>query len=375
METLVNGFQGPGSSNDSIQSGDSYIDWNQEDTEKDNKLASPSSVVKCNKPSNLDGIILQFIELSKVAYEKSLFQQCLDSAEKALSFCERSHAVDSLSLLPSIHFWMAKCSGKLGKTKKAVSHWRLYLDLLSNTHEISDESNNSKIIYALETMVTLLRKLKDYKQAEETATKLITMHQNKDDNRCQLADALTLLADILASQERYERAIVTEERAVRIRLAALGSGHRDTAHSLRRLAGHLIRKGDYGSSTEVLLRRSLDILQTLGGVENISCAPVLGTLAELFVHRGRLAAAEDMRMKEIRLRRNADKITPQLVIAQWSLASLIRGRGDVEKACDMRCAALRDMAQLTSAGTSHPKYNSYKIEHEDFCLQDANSFA
>ncbi|HEU4389881.1 MAG TPA: CHAT domain-containing tetratricopeptide repeat protein, partial [Blastocatellia bacterium] len=172
-------------------------------------------------------------------------------------------------------------------------------------------------------------------------------------------DVATAINNIAANYRlkgEYEKAEPLDQRALEIRMKALGPDHPLVAYSLNNLALIQEARGDYDKAEE-LYQRSLDIKEKALGQDHPDVAATLNNLATLSRERGDLDKAELLLQNALDIKVRALGPDHPLVASSLNnLAVVCRNKGEFERAEQLHQRALA--IRVKALGPDHPEVAS-----------------
>lgn len=342
---------------------------------------SPSTCSPMKAPESLHAIITGFLDMARITYADELYERSMTASKMALTYSMRSKSKICIEFIPQCHKNMAECTLKLGKLSESISHWKLFL-------ESGSMVSNMDRIHAMETLLFLYRKQRLYQEAVDTINDMFSLIPSTE--TLSLATTWSALASIKCILKDYDAAIKAEKCALDLHKLHSYPPDLEVAKCMRRLALYNIAKGECGPQTETLLVNAFNIINNnsnrdinnlnkelpinLTMAVNKESAAVMSVLSQLYLRRGRVSRAEELKCKEVQLRQN--QLSPngiELANAQWQHAAITRKRGDLELAGQLRLSAMNTLRQ-TSGPAASTLLEDYHGKHTVLCKMDNDAF-
>ncbi len=171
-----------------------------------------------------------------------------------------------------------------------------------------------------------------------------------DDPR--VGQSLNNLAGLYYQKGDYQKVEPLFERALAIRIKSLGANHPDVATSLNNLAGLYYKRGDY-QKAEPLFRQALAIYEKSLGTEHHNFAQALNNLAAVYYEMKQYRKAVPMYERALLIyERTSGADDPAYGQALNNLAESYRALGDYQKAEPLLRQALD--IRVKALGPNHP---------------------
>ncbi|OCQ88861.1 hypothetical protein BCD64_03715 [Nostoc sp. MBR 210] len=277
---------------------------------------------------------LQLAQLKYTAAWLNDYNNNLDAAEK---LCQEALTI-VIAAASEEHPLAILCQAMLGdiyrkmgqhKYRQALTQYQLALDVA----EISFGFSHPQTLQLLQALVSLCRKMGDYKAADEFAERYNSYVQlGNFEETADTAERLRHVGASLRKKGRYGEAEPLLKQAVQIYRKVLGDNHTDTASSLNSLAVLYELQGRYDEA-ELLHNQALQIYKKVLGTEHPSTATILHNLAFLYKSQGRYDEAESLYNQALQIRMKVLRAEhPSTASSLNDLAGLYYSQGRYDEA-------------------------------------------
>ncbi|WP_062297547.1 tetratricopeptide repeat protein [Nostoc piscinale] len=297
---------------------------------------------------------LQLAQLKYTAAWLNDYNNNLDAAEK---LCQEALAI-VIAAASDEHPLAISCQAMLGdiyqrmgqhKYRQALTQYQLALDIA----ELSLGFSHPKTLQLLQALVSLCRKMGDYKAADEFAERYSTHLQLANfEETAETARRLNNISYTLHEKGEYGKAEPLLQQALQIRMKVLGAEHPDTANSLNSLAVLYKSQGRYDEA-EPLFKQALQIKMKVLGDKHPDTANSLNNLAFLYYSQGRYDEAEPLYNQALQIKMKVlGAEHPDTALTFNNLALLFTYKGRYDEAEPLYNQALQIMIKVL--GGEHP---------------------
>lgn len=172
------------------------------------------------------------------------------------------------------------------------------------------------------------------------------------------------LADIYDDQGLFAKAKPIYEHVLDLRQNSLGLNHPDVAYTCNSLGINRMHLKDFGTGTEHLFRRAIDIYTSCSGPKTSNHAAALGNLGTLLAHRKDYQGAIDLQTRALAIEESLlGKRHPDIANTLYELSETFRKGNKKAEAIEYMKRA-RDIYEQTLT-ESHPLSRRTKGELEE----------
>ena len=219
-------------------------------------------------------------------------------------------------------------------------------------------------------IAAVLMELARWKECEEQQRHALAEAKALADARL-VAAASNELAQLLRRTSRFGEAEPLMRRALEIHETVFGEQHPAVATCLSNLA-HLLHDTNRIEEAEPLMRRALEIHETVFGEQHATVATCLNNLASLLQNTNRIEEAEPLMRRALKIRETAfGRDHPTVSNCLNNLATLLRDANRIEEAEPLMRRALE--IDEATFGEQHPTL-AIRLNNLATVLQDTNRF-
>lgn len=232
-------------------------------------------------------------EAGKYEAAASLIQYCVAANEKAFGPDDPAliEPLAALGILLQVQ----------NKLPEAEATFRRALAIDANKRS----NDRSPIVEIKESLALLRAGEGDLPQSAQLLEEVLTEREREaSTNTEEYATTLNNLASIYAQQERYDEAIVLQDKALRVLKDAVGQDNLTNALFSQNMAGFLLLAGRKNEAEQVLAIVP-PLLEKHLGSDHPALSEVLLELAELNQQLGNSAKAKELRNKAMEVQKNA----------------------------------------------------------------------
>ena len=294
--------------------------------------------------------VLRGYSLVTIMSEKEVYEM-----HPLVQFCTRIW----LSQFDIIERWRRKFLHVISKEfpSGVFENWPTCQKLLPHTESILKEVPSKEGLEDWTDLVTnvawYMWKKGSYKTAEEMSRKAVDlMGKIRGQEAPATLTSITVLAETLQDQFKFEEAEQNYRCAIKGREKVLGRQHPDTLAAVHGLAG-LLKRRDELAEAEQMYRRALEGREEVLGVEHLETLASVHGLAGVLRRTGRYEEAEQMYQRALEGReKKLGGEHPMTLLTISSLARLFHKQKQCKQAAELYVRAYKGFAKVL--GLNHP---------------------